>query len=41
MDGGIITYSYTAYGKFRMVHTVSCTTTQKDYCGYVIYGNVV
>ena len=41
-DGSTIVYSYAADGtKLRMVHTISGTTTQKDYCGNVIYENGV
>ena len=41
-DGSTITYSYAADGtKLRTVHTISGTTTQKDYCGNVIYENGV
>ena len=33
-DGSTIVYSYAADGtKLRTVHTISGTTTQKDYCG--------
>ena len=39
-DGSTITYSYAADGtKLRTVHTISGTTTQKDYCGNVVYEN--
>ena len=39
-DGSTITYSYSADGtKLRMVHTISGTTTQKDYCANVVYEN--
>ena len=35
-------YSYAADGtKFRTVHTISGTTTQKDYCANVVYENGV
>ena len=41
-DGSTITYSYAADGtKLRTVHTISGTTTTKDYCGNVIYENGV
>ena len=41
-DGSTITYSYAADGtKLRTVHVISGTTTQKDYCGNVIYENGV
>ena len=41
-DGSTITYSYAADGtKLRTVHTISGTTTQKDYCGNVVYENGV
>ena len=41
-DGSTITYSYTADGtKLRTVHTISGTTTQKDYCANVVYENGV
>ena len=41
-DGSTITYSYVAGGtKLRTVHTISGTTTQKDYCGNVVYENGV
>ena len=37
-DGSTITYTYTADGtKLRVVHVISGTTTQTDYCGNVIY----
>ena len=39
-DGSTITYSYAADGtKLRMVHTISGTTTTKDYCANVVYEN--
>ena len=39
-DGSTITYSYAADGtKLRTVHTISGTTTQKDYCANVVYEN--
>ena len=39
-DGSTIIYSYAADGtKLRTVHTISGTTTQKDYCGNVVYEN--
>ena len=35
-----MTYTYAADGtKLRTVHTINGTTTQKDYCGSVIYEN--
>ena len=41
-DGSTITYSYAADGtKLRTVHTISGTTTQKDYCSNVAYENGV
>ena len=41
-DGSTITYSYAADGtKLRTVHAISGTTTQKDYCGNVVYENGV
>ena len=41
-DGSTITYSYAADGtKLRTVHTISGTSTQKDYCGNVVYENGV
>ena len=41
-DGSTITYRYAADGtKLRTVHTISGTTTQKDYCGNVVYENGV
>ena len=41
-DGSTIVYSYAADGtKLRTVHTISSTTTQKDYCANVIYENGV
>ena len=41
-DGSTITYSYAADGtKLRTVHTISGTTTTKDYCGNVVYENGV
>ena len=37
-DGSTITYSYAADGtKLRTAHTISGTTTQKDYCANVVY----
>ena len=39
-DGSTITYSYAANGtKLRTVHTISGTTTTKDYCANVVYEN--
>ena len=39
-DGSTITYSYAAdETKLRTVHTINGTTTQKDYCGNVVYEN--
>ena len=39
-DGSTVTYTYAADGtKLRTVHNISGTTTQKDYCGSVIYEN--
>ena len=39
-DGSTIVYSYAADGtKLRTVHTISGTTTQKDYCANVVYEN--
>ena len=39
-DGSTIVYSYAADGtKLRTVHTISGTTTQKDYFGNVVYEN--
>ena len=39
-DGSTITYSYAADGtKLRTVHTISGTTTQKDYCANEVYEN--
>ena len=39
-DGSSIVYSYAADGaKLRTVHNINGTTTQKDYCGSVIYEN--
>ena len=39
-DGSTITYSYAADGtKLRTAHTISGTTTQKDYCENVVYEN--
>ena len=39
-DGSTIVYTYAADGtKLRMVHTISGTTTMKDYCGNVVYEN--
>ena len=41
-DGSTIAYSYAADGtKLRTVHAISGTTTQKDYCGNVVYENGV
>jgi hypothetical protein len=41
-DGSTIVYSYAADGtKLRTVHTINGTTTQKDYCGNVVYENGV
>ena len=41
-DGSTIVYSYAADGtKLRTVHTISGTTTQKDYCANVVYENGV
>ena len=41
-DGSTITYSYAANGtKLRTVHTISGTTTTKDYCANVVYENGV
>ena len=41
-DGSTITYSYAADGtKQRTVHTISGTTTTKDYCANVVYENGV
>ena len=41
-DGSTITYSYVTDGtKLRTVHTISGTTTQKDYCANVVYENGV
>ena len=41
-DGSTIVYSYSADGtKLRTVHTISGTTTQKDYCANVVYENGV
>ena len=41
-DGSTITYSYAADStKFRTVHTISGTSTQKDYCANVVYENGV
>ena len=41
-DGSTITYSYAADGtKLRTVHTISGTTTTKDYCSNVVYENGV
>ena len=41
-DGSTIVYTYAADGtKLRTVHTISGTTTQKDYCGNVVYENGV
>ena len=39
-DGSTVTYLYAADGtKLRTVHNINGTTTQKDYCGSVIYEN--
>ena len=39
-DGSTIAYSYAADGtKLRTVHNINGATTQKDYCGSVIYEN--
>ena len=39
-DGSTIDYVYAADGnKLRTVHVISGTTTQKDYCGNVVYEN--
>ena len=39
-NGSSIVYSYAADGaKLRTVHNINGTTTQKDYCGSVIYEN--
>ena len=39
-DGSTIAYTYAADGtKLRTVHNINGTTTQKDYCGSVIYEN--
>ena len=39
-DGSTIVYSYAADGtKLRTVHTISGTTTTKDYCANVVYEN--
>ena len=39
-DGSTVTYSYAAdETKLRTVHTINGTTTQKDYCGNVVYEN--
>ncbi|MEE1215614.1 MAG: RHS repeat-associated core domain-containing protein, partial [Bacteroidaceae bacterium] len=41
-DGSTIVYSYAADGtKLSTVHTISGTTTQKDYCANVVYENGV
>ena len=41
-DGSTIVYSYAADGtKLRTMHTISGTTTQKDYCANVVYENGV
>ena len=41
-DGSTIIYSYAADGtKLRTVHVINGTTTQKDYCGNVVYENGV
>ena len=41
-DGSTIIYSYAADGtKLRAVHVINGTTTQKDYCGNVVYENGV
>ena len=39
-DGSTVTYTYAADGpKLCTMHTINDTTTQKDYCGSVIYEN--
>jgi len=39
-DGSTVTYTYAADGtKLRTLHNINGTTTQKDYCGSVIYEN--
>ena len=39
-DGTTVTYTYAADGtKLRTLHNINGTTTQKDYCGSVIYEN--
>jgi len=39
-DGSTVTYTYAADGtKLRTVHNINGATTQKDYCGSVIYEN--
>ena len=39
-DGSTIVYTYAADGtKLRTVHTISGTSTQKDYCANVVYEN--
>ena len=41
-DGSTIVYSYAADGtKLRTMHTISGTTTQKNYCSNVVYENGV
>ena len=41
-DGSTIVYTYAADGtKLRTVHTISGTSTQKDYCANVVYENGV
>ena len=41
-DGSTIVYTYAADGtKLRTVHVINGTTTQKDYCGNVLYENGV
>jgi RHS repeat-associated protein len=41
-DGSTIVYTYAADGtKIRTVHTISGTSTQKDYCANVVYENDV
>ena len=39
-DGSTVTYTYAADGtKLRTLHNINGATTQKDYCGSVIYEN--
>ena len=39
-DGSTVTYTYAADGtKLRTLHNINGVTTQKDYCGSVIYEN--